>query len=257
MISLLTEILSSRGVCVVTAADDADTLVVREALKLASSKPVNFYAEDTDVLCMLIYHISKVPYDITFITKSGSYSMKAIYGSLPEGEGKVLLLAHAFSGCDTTSSICGFGKVRIMKKLASKNAPLSLLDTLLNTGSSRNDVADAGIQIFQYIYGQPSTNLHQIYYDMYNKSMAKRKLLPQKLPPTESAATHHTLQAFMQCRDWVLLQSQSLDPSEYRWSRSSGTFEPIDFFGDILNFTICNCSTTKRVVIAMTYELQQ
>ena len=74
-------------------------------------------------------------------------------GSLPKGGGKVLLLPPGFLGCDTTSRICGFGIIRIMKKLASKHAPLNALDTLLNTGSSKDDVADDENPIFRYIYG--------------------------------------------------------------------------------------------------------
>ena len=251
LIVLLSNVLSSQGIHVVVAADDADTLVVREALKLAQSGLVHVHADDTDILCMLTYHITTVTNDIIFLAKSGSYSSKAIHDSLPSNELRLLLLAHAFSGCDTTSRICGFGKVRILKKLANNAAPSCAIDILLNTNSNKEDVVEAGTLIFQYIYGRPSTPLYQIRFDMYNKSMAKGKLLPQKLAPTEGAAAQHTLRVFLQWRDWNNLQSQSLNPADYGWSRSSGTFEPVGYLEEIapqsiLNFTICNCKTTQN-----------
>ena len=77
----------------------------------------------------------------------------------------------------------------------------------------------------------------------------------RKTAPTQkvqTTGTQHTLRVFMQCRDWVLLQSQSSDSSEYGWSRSSGTLKSIGFFANIvpktiINFTIYNRSTEIKL----------
>ena len=41
---------------------------------------------------------------------------------------------------------------------------------------------------------------------------------PETLPPTDGAATQHSLRAYLQTRDWILLQSMSLDPTNYGWA---------------------------------------
>ena len=74
--------------------------------------------------------------------------------------------------------------------------------------------------------------------------------MPQKLPPTDASATQHALRSYLQYRDWALLESQSLDPSQYGWVKSSQTFEPVGFEGEVapaalLNFTACNCKTNN------------
>ena len=250
IISLIKNVLVSQGVEVVVAEDDADTLVVREAMKAALTQAVDVKADDTDILCMLVVHIHAVSKDIILHTKGGSFNVKHIRENMPTEELRLLLLSHAFSGCDTTSGILGHGNVRILKKMASPNAPKDALDTLLNLRSAREEISKAGIVLFQYIYDRPTTPLHQIRYELYSKLVAKGKFLPQKLPPTDASATQHALRSYLQYRDWALLESQSLDPSQYGWVKSSQTFEPVCFEGEVaaaalLNFTACNCKTNN------------
>jgi hypothetical protein len=63
-VSFLIEVLEIEHVQVVQAADDADTLIVLRALELAKVSIVSVVANDTDVLVLLVYHVSKALYDI-------------------------------------------------------------------------------------------------------------------------------------------------------------------------------------------------
>ena len=251
LISLLKNVLVSQGVDVVVAEDDADTLVVREAMKAALTQAVDVKADDTDILCMLVVHIHAVSKDIILKTKGCSFNIKHIRDNMPNEQLRLLLLSHAFSGCDTTSGIHGHSKVQILKKMASQNAPKDALDTLLNLRSDRQAISKAGIVLnFQFIYKRPSTPLRQIRYEIYSELVAKGKFVPQKLPPTDASATQHTLRSYLQYRDWAILESQSLNPLQYGWVKSSHTFEPVGFEGEVapaalLNFTACNCKTTN------------
>ena len=87
----------TNGIRVVVAADDADTLIVKQALVEARNGDVEVRAEDTDVLCMIIHHLTLTSNDIHFTTKTGSYSTRSIRNALPAEELTVLLLAHSFS----------------------------------------------------------------------------------------------------------------------------------------------------------------
>ena len=249
LICLLRESFRTKGYRVATAEDDADTLIVREAIQTALSHTVEVRAEDTDVLCMLVAHCTPALFAISFQTKSGCFEVNTIYNKLPDGKRKVLLLAHAFSGCDTTSSIFGIGKLKVLSKLSSDAAPVDAIATFHDLcRASKDSVGKAGIVIMQYLYGREFASLAELRFQRYNKQMAKGKLDPKRLPPTEQASIQHSLRVFLQWRDWTLLTSQSLDPRNYGWELSCGLLEPIGLVGEIapsslLNFTTCNCQT--------------
>ena len=248
LIKLLKEKMLTNGIRVVVAADDADTLIVKQALVEARNGDVEVRAEDTDVLCMIIHHLTLTSNDIHFTTKTGSYSTRSIRNALPAEELTVLLLAHSFSGFDMASSTLGFGKVRVLRKMASDKAPADALETLNSLRSRQDDIGKAGIKMMQYLYGRTEFPLHEMRYQKYSQSVAKGKLSPQKLPPTEGAAVQHSLRAYLQWHDWTLLASQSLPPTDYEWARVGMWLEPIGTMDEIapaslLNLTTCNCRT--------------
>ena len=72
---------------------------------------------------------------------------------------------------------------------------------------------ELGLAIFQCIYHAPGTNLGAIRYSMFSRKAAAGTIKPEALPPTEGAAAQHSLRAYLQTRDWLLLQSMSLDPT--------------------------------------------
>ena len=47
--------------------------------------------------------------------------------------------------------------------------------------------------------------------------MAEGVFKPEKLPPTTGAAIQHSLRAYLQYRDWLMLESQLMNPGEYGW----------------------------------------
>ena len=57
---------------------------------------------------------------------------------------------------------------------------------------------------------------------------------------------HSILSAYLQTRDWMLLQSMSLDPSGYGWTVGVRGYEPVPTLDpmapeELLQFTSCNC----------------
>ena len=85
----------------------------------------------------------------------------------------------------------------------------------------------AGVAIFQYIYRAPGTNLGAIRYNMFSRKAAAGVIKPETLPPTEGEAAQHSLRAYLQTRDWMLLQSMSLDPSDHGWRVGINGYEPV------------------------------
>ena len=68
-----------------------------------------------------------------------------------------LLVIHAWTGCDKTSSIHSKGKNSLTKKLETSQHLRSLMDVLSNRYAGQAEVSDAGIQLFLYMYGGSQT----------------------------------------------------------------------------------------------------
>lgn len=248
LILLLSDVLQSNGVEVLHANDDADTLIAKTAIRYGLNKDVEVRVEDTDVICLLVHHCIRTNYKVYITTMHGTYDVKEIRENLPSGQLEILLFSHSFSGCDTVSNIYGFGKVKVLKKLCHDNAPQDVINTFKNIRASKAAISEAGVKLFQYLYNNADVSLNQLRYNKYNKLMAKGVFKPEKLPPTTGAAIQHALRAYLQHRDWLLLESQSAEPREYGWT-FSGTFEPVGSMepiapSSILEFISCNCQLT-------------
>jgi hypothetical protein len=92
------------------------------------------------------------------------------------------------------------------------------MDIFLDVQAKKDAVIEAGIAIFQYIYHAPCTSLGAIRYDMFSRKAAAGLIKPEALSPTKGAAAQHSLRAYLQIQDWMLLKSMSLDPSDYGWT---------------------------------------
>ena len=96
------------SISVVCYTDDADTSIVKSALDRATENTVEVRgAEDSDILIMLVHHVSPQHHPMILTTSKGRYSIAEIIASLTDQQ-KQYLLCHAFTGCDAVSSIYGY-----------------------------------------------------------------------------------------------------------------------------------------------------
>ena len=167
-------------------------------------------AEDIDVLVMLVHHCSSITRPLCLSTSKGTYDVRRIREALSERQKRYLLFCHAFTGCDTVSAIGGHGKAALFDKFCAGDIDQHM-DTFLNVRSTKDAVIESGIAIFQYIYHAPGTTLGAIRYSMFSRKAAAGLIKPENLPPTEGAAAQHS---YLQTRDWMLLQSMSLNPND-------------------------------------------
>lgn len=203
-------------------------------------------AEDTDVLVMLVHHSSSTNHPLFLTTSKGSYDVRRIREALSERQRRYLLFSHAFTGCDTVSAIGGHGKTTLFNRFCSGDID-EHMNIFLDVQATKDAVIKAGIAIFQYIYHGPGTALGAIRYNIFSRKAAAGLIKPETLPPTEGAAAQHSLRAYLQTRDWILLQNMSLDPSEYGWALGVRGYEPVPTVDpmapdELLQFTSCNCS---------------
>ena len=161
---------------------DADTLIASTALEIAASgRKVSVVADDTDVLILLLYKWNDEMADTFFYSeakrnKSNTvplYSIKDMSVSLGNTLKVLILFIHAWSGCDTTSSIYGLGKASIMKKLQ-KSKDLREICSLFGTdGATQAQISEAGLSLFEVCYGgNAGDSLNNLRYEKYMDMVA-------------------------------------------------------------------------------------
>ena len=129
-VKVLVNYLRRCSVHVYEATDDADTVIASTALQLATlDQPVVLFAEDTDILALLLHHRKHEMADIYFMSdgKRGrggervtgkTISVTALQNKIGYNSCVSLPAIHAFGGCDTTSAIFGHGEGAIFSKIA-------------------------------------------------------------------------------------------------------------------------------------------
>ena len=246
LVNFIGDILRSKNISVTCCSDDADTSIVKSTIDHAKDETVEVRAEDNDILIMLIHHMSAQHHPIILFTSKGRYSIREIKDMLTDSEKQHILMCHAFTGCDTVSSIYGFSKEKLFSSLTSTNLLDDQLSVFLNAESTEEQIKQSGIEIFQYIYGSLGTPLAKIRLHRYNKQSKAGVIRPEGLPPTDSAAAQHSLRAYLQLQDWLILQSMSRDPLNYGWIRDNQGYEPVVMTDpmapdELLKFISCNC----------------
>ena len=264
IIHLLSSAFQKHQITVELCDNDADTSIVKAALAAAKddsvevSEPrgwllgcysISYYfqvrEEDSNVLIRLIHHSSYTDHLLFFTTSKGSYDFRRIQESLSERQRHYLLFCNSFTGCDTVSAIASHGKTTLFDRFCAGDID-EHMDTFLDVQASKDVVIRSGISIFQHIYHAPGTVLVAIQYSMFSRKASAGLIKPETQPPTEGATAQHSLCAYLQTQDWMLLQSMSLDPSSYGWALGSNGYEPVSTLDpmapeELLKFISCNC----------------
>ena len=95
LISLQSDVFQANGVEVLIAEDDADTLIVKTALRYGITK---------DVICLLVHQCPRTNHCLYVTTKEGTYDIKQVREKLPSKQCEHLLLSHSFSGSEKSKS---------------------------------------------------------------------------------------------------------------------------------------------------------
>jgi len=168
-VPLLVACLQAAGHTVRTASDNADTLMVKQALDIAKAgQAVSVIANDTDILVMLVYHFQSDMSDIFMYSHAIKRinSVRAIAASLGSSVVSRLLVIHSISGCDTTSF--GHGKTRVFKKICNAKGIEHQVDVMESLTAAHEEVMLAGCSLLALLYGcSTKDRLNRLCYSTY------------------------------------------------------------------------------------------
>jgi len=231
----LTGHLELAGIQVKHAVADADTLIVRTAIELATNNTVAVVGTDVDLLILLI-QLSKQDSKL-YLYKPGAgkcpdkvFSISFIQQHLSEASSTLLFL-HAMTGCDTTSALYRQGKRKAFN-LLQKNHELQghVVKVFNDPTSSPDSVSSVGEQFLLALYGAPKTttslNVHR--HKQFMKAVAncpvQNKIQLAALPPTSAAAREHSFRVYHQVQQWLGVE---LPPTEWGWELINGQLQPV------------------------------
>ena len=123
-----------------------------------------------------------------------------------------LLFLHAYTGCDTTSSIYGIGKGTVFKKLISNQCLQDIASIFSSINQSKNEIIIVGEQTMSILFkGDLNQNLNDLRHKRLIEkiSTAKTFVRPEKLPPTISATKYHSLRVYFQMMKWLYQDEQT------------------------------------------------
>ena len=208
--------LFENGLTVHQAPSDADTTIVKTALRAEEMNPsirrLVVLAEDTDILCLPIHHFKEPPQNFEILLQNvrlGSddtkttramkkrlqYSLTDLLAVIDNVTKEFIRFGHAFTGCDCTSAIYNFRKALIFEKLAKSQPLRALARVFYDEGASVQSIGEATIQIFTLIFSSSTTaeSIAQIRRRKYEEmvSSTRKNIDPSCMPPTPRAAFFH------------------------------------------------------------------
>lgn len=154
-VNFLSHHLKESGFLIINCPGDADSTIVKTALDIASTSVgyVAVVADDTDIAVMLVHHWQNNMCDIYFLQERWDKAWSIKDASLKnENLKQHLLFVHAWSGCDTVSSVFGKGKIKLVEYMTNEKWK-RLSEIVSSPWSTQAEVGQASIEAFILLYG--------------------------------------------------------------------------------------------------------
>ena len=219
---------------VVIAEQDADLTIVLSALNTAKDKPVIVVADDTDIIVLLLYHFHENHKDVFFkpepkwtsVKEGRCWDIRLTQQLLGRPLCNNLLLMHALTGSDTTSSLCGIGKTTALHVFSTVEEISVITPIFHSTEPCVESLIQAGKKLLCLLYkDNTGLSLDQLRFLVFCKKVSKsvEAVEPKTLPPTSAAANLHIKRVYHQVQAWL---EHKLDPSQWGWIMENGHYKP-------------------------------
>lgn len=153
---------------------------------------------------------------------------------LHKDKSDILPFFNAFTGCNTTSTFYGIGKITAWN--AWMNFPIvnSAMLQLVQDGSS--DLSDESMSVLEkftilmYDSGSKMSKLHECRRDLFTRKEKARTI--DRIPPTRDALEQHVKRSLLQSNIWTQcfrVNIRKLEPSDWGWIKhdKSNKYVPV------------------------------
>ena len=185
--------------------EEADTRLILHASHAVKNQKflrVLVVCKDTDVLLLLLHFFGKQQglevWMMGGTKKKGKcYPVHHIAQQLPDAILDNILGFHSLTGCDSTSSFCGFGKKTCWK--AFEETPYLL------AGVGRDGPTAEVEEFVCRLYGasNPQEGVNEARHDLFQRGQTDL----EKLPPTKDALLFHIARCNFQAKVWFQAQT--------------------------------------------------
>ncbi|GBP85752.1 hypothetical protein EVAR_97248_1 [Eumeta japonica] len=225
-------LINDTNLTIKQAKEDADTYIIQTAIELAEKNPdkkVVVIGTDVDLAALLI---ALTPENLNITMWKPRASTKQpdmIYETLNNQSLKnIILFAHAFTGCDTTSAIFGKGKKKLLDTVTKNSQLMQYVEVFYNPNASLTDIEVAGEQMMLSLYGLIGTDLTasqcRVSQVLNTIKKSKTAINLANLPPTSAAVRLHSYRVYYQVQIW--LNNKSLNPENFGWIKSETMYLP-------------------------------
>ena len=200
------------GITVHQAVDDADTLIVKQAIHHAITVDTVVIGNDTD-LVVLLWHMVEENGNKVFVQDEAKCWH---INDLIKGEGlkEEILLIHAFLGCDQTSRLYRIPKDRV-RKVPNLRLPSSETAKVFNAPSTtREEIETAGQRYHLQLLASEESSLNALRKKLFMQKVGRQLVKPGALPPTTDAANQHCARVYCQIQEWL---GNILPPTDWGW----------------------------------------
>lgn len=220
----------------------------------AAFDEIYIIGEDIDLLVLLVGLCSESTTNVFFRKPGRGQKPQHIYSTSSWKHSsqtrKWVLFLHAFSGCDTTSSMFGYGKGKLITTIEKHPELQKFVSFFYNKRNDTQTVTFAGERIMISLYGcdGKDDSLNALRYKCFIRSTAKLKSNLSTLPPTTDAAKQHSLRTYHQVQMWL---GQYLDADEWGWEKQARGWMPCMTTRDpapaeLLKLISCQCAGPCR-----------
>lgn len=249
LIAMLSSVLRKNNVVVKQSSGDADLLIVQTAVEKSQQLLPTIVTQDIDVLVILTALATPGKPVLFLKPKIGRAKRKVYSSTILQGQHSgiktYILLAHAFSGCDTTSAIHGKGKKQLMKIISNNSTLKECVDTFNSPNTTASNVKKSGETMFLHLYGAKaeSLTLDALRFTQFQKSLNRNTPKLESLPPTSDSAAQHSYRVYHQIQQWL---GNKLEPEKWGWVRQEGDLHPVRTTlppapDEIIQLISCSC----------------
>lgn len=235
--------------------EEADTKIILHAINARQRGATEcfIFAQDTDVLVLAVRRYLQLPERSYFVPCIQDHvSLKHVFTALGHAKASALPGFHALSGCDTTASLVGKGKLSFWKAFNSSGQ--TTLNAFTSLGSSETVSADIARELEAFtckVYCNDTNikTLSALRWWMFTT----KQTLGEKLPPTQGAFIPALKRINYQAMVWAQDDQQHPklpSPDGHGWQMEDGQLVPVMCElpcapTSILQLIKCSCTKSR------------